>query len=251
MNPFRLDNQIALITGGGTGLGLAMARAMIEAGSRVVITGRRLEPLQQACADLGDGAAFVQHDINNLPSIPGLIDEVEARFGPLDSVISNAGIHLKKFAVDTTDAEFAQVIQTHLFGSFALCREAGKRMAGRGRGSLVLITSMTALFGVPQVAAYGSAKAALIGLMRILAVELSPRGVRVNAIAPGWIETALSLKALAGDPARRDRVLKRTPMGRLGDTMDVGYAAVYLCSPAAQYVNSVVLPVDGGMSNGF
>lgn len=87
--------------------------------------------------------------------------------------------------------------------------------------------------------------------MRAPAAELSPRGVQVNAIAPGWIETALSLKALEGDPARRARILQRTPMGRLGDTMDVGYAAVYLCSPAARYVNSVVLPVDGGMSNGF
>ncbi len=251
MNAFRLDNHLALITGGGTGLGLAMARAMTEAGARVILTGRRREPLEQACAELGKGAAFIQHDINDLASIPGLIAQIETEHGALDIVVSNAGNHLKKFALDTSDEEFARVIHTHLFGGFALCREAGRRMAERGRGSLVLIASMTALFGVPQVAAYGAAKSALVGLMRVLAVELSPRGVRVNAIAPGWIETALSLKALEGDPARRARILQRTPMGRLGDTMDVGYAAVYLCSPAARYVNSVVLPVDGGMSNGF
>ncbi|MCS7059609.1 MAG: SDR family oxidoreductase [Anaerolineae bacterium] len=251
MNVFRLDDQLALITGGGTGLGLAMARAMREAGARVILTGRRREPLEQACAELGAGAAFIQHDIDDLDSIPSLIEQAEAQHGPLDIVVSNAGNHLKKPALDTSDEEFARIVHTHVFGGFALCREAGRRMARRGRGSLLLITSMTALFGVPQVAAYGAAKAALVGLMRVLAVELSPQGVRVNAIAPGWIETALSLKALEGDPGRRARILQRTPMGRLGDTMDVGYAAVYLCSPAARYVNNIILPVDGGMSNGF
>jgi NAD(P)-dependent dehydrogenase (short-subunit alcohol dehydrogenase family) len=251
MNPFRLDDQLALVTGGGTGLGLAMCRAMVEAGARVVVTGRREELLQLACAELGEAAAYIRHDVNDLASIPALVEQVEARHGPLDILINNAGINKKKPVVDTSDADLASIVQTHLFGSYALSRECGRRMIVRGRGSIIMIVSMTALFGVPQVSAYGAAKAALVGLTRLLAVEMSPHGVRVNAIAPGWIDSAMSRKALENDPARKQRILSRTPLGRIGDPEDVGYAAVYLCSQAARFVTGVVLPVDGGVSIGF
>jgi gluconate 5-dehydrogenase len=114
-----------------------------------------------------------------------------------------------------------------------------------------MIASMAALFGIPEVAAYSAAKSGLAGLTRALAVEFSPFGVRVNAIAPGWFDTDLSRKAFQGDPGRKAKVLARTPMGILGETIDVGYAVVYLCSAAARFVTGVVLPVDGGASIGF
>lgn len=250
-NPFRLDNQIALVTGGGTGLGLATCQALVEAGAHVIMTGRREEVLRQACLQLGQAAHYLPHDITDLASLPGLVEEIERRFGPLDILVNNAGIHLKKSAVDTSDAELAQVMQTHLFGSFALSRECGRRMLERGRGSILMILSMAALFGIPQVASYTAAKTALLGLTRALAVELSPQGVRVNAIAPGWIETAMSRPVLESDPARKQKVLSRTPLGRLGEPIDIGYAVVYLCSPAAKFVTGAVLPVDGGASIGF
>ncbi|HTU01966.1 MAG TPA: SDR family oxidoreductase, partial [Candidatus Sulfotelmatobacter sp.] len=180
-----------------------------------------------------------------------LVDDIESRFGRLDILVNNAGNFLKKAAVETSDAELANVMQTHFFGAFALARECGKRMIARQQGAIVMICSMTSLFGIPFVSAYSSAKSALLGLTRALAVEYSPHGVRVNAIAPGWFDTALNRQAFEADPARLQKILGRTPMGRVGQALDVGYAAVYLCSPAGKFVTGVILPVDGGASIGF
>jgi gluconate 5-dehydrogenase len=248
---FRLDGQLALITGGGTGLGFGICQAMAEAGAQVVMTGRREDVLKEACERLGGSAAYVPHDVADLPSIPGLVEQVEGRFGPLDILVNNAGNHLKKEAVETSDAEFSTVLQTHLFGAYALSRECGGRMLARKRGSILMVVSMASLFGIPLVSAYSAAKAALLGLTRALTVELSPHGVRVNAIAPGWFDTELNRKAFEGDPGRLQKILSRTPLGRVGEALDVGHAAVYLCSPAAKFVTGVCLPVDGGASIGF
>jgi NAD(P)-dependent dehydrogenase (short-subunit alcohol dehydrogenase family) len=230
---FRLDRQLALVTGGGTGLGFGVCHAMAEAGARVVMTGRREDVLRDACGRLGGGAQYMLHDVADLHSIPSLVEEVEARFGPLHILVNNAGNHLKKPAVETTDDEFSAVLQTHLFGAFALTRECARRMIARRSGAIVMIASMTSLFGIPSVSAYGAAKSAVAGLTRLLATEFSPHGVRINAVAPGWFDTALNRQAFAGDPDRLQKILSRTPLGRVGEPLDVGYAAVYLCSPAA------------------
>jgi len=250
-NAFRLDGKLALVTGGGTGLGFGICRALTEAGARVVMTGRREDVLKDACKQLGASAAYVRHDVTDLPSIPGLVAQAEDRFGLVDILVNNAGNYLKKPAVDTVDADFASVLHTHLFGSYALSRECGRRMMARKRGSILMIVSMASLFGIPLVSAYSAAKSALLGLTRALTVEFSPHGVRVNAIAPGWFDTALNRKAFETDPARKRKILERTPLGTLGNEMDVGYAAVYLSSPAAKFVTGVCLPVDGGASIGF
>ena len=146
--------------------------------------------------------------------------------------------------------EFQRVIDTHVLGAFALSRALIPGMKQQGRGNILFIASMASLMGIPEVVAYSAAKTALVGLVRTLATELSADGIRVNAIAPGWIESDMSLKALANDAPRRERVLTRTPMKRLGKPEDIG-AAVYLCSPAARFVTGVLLPVDGGISIGF
>ena len=248
---FRLDGQLALVTGGGTGLGFGICQALTQAGARVVMTGRRQDVLRDACQQLGSAAGYLQHDVTDLSTIPALVQRIEEEFGPLDILVNNAGNHLKRPAVETSDADLASILQTHLLGSFALSRECGRRMTGRGRGSIIMIASMSALFGIPQVSAYSAAKSAMAGLTRALAVEFSPHGVRVNAIAPGWFDTALSRKAFQGDPGRKEKVLGRTPMGRLGDVIDAGYAVVYLSSLAGRFITGVVLPVDGGASIGF
>jgi gluconate 5-dehydrogenase len=124
-------------------------------------------------------------------------------------------------------------------------------MLHRRRGSILWIASMASLLGLPLVSAYTIAKTGIVGAVRALAAELSPHGVRVNAIAPGWIETPMLRKALDGDSRREARILERTPMGRFGESSDIGWAAVYLCSPAARFTTGVVLPVDGGASIGF
>jgi len=251
LDAFRLDGQLALVTGGSSGIGLAISEALIDAGARVIITGRNEQALQTAVAQLGAAATGIRHDLADLPSIPPLVERIEAEIGPLDILVNNAGQHLKKQAIRTSDEELAQVLATHLSGAYALTRECAARMVTRGQGSIIMIISMAALFGIPLVSAYSAAKAGLLGLTRALATELSPRGVRVNAIAPGFIDTAMSRRALQTDEARLLKVLGRTPAGRLGEPADVGYAAVYLSSPAARFITGVVLPVDGGASIGF
>lgn len=249
--PFLLDDELALITGGGTGLGLAMARCMAAAGARVVLAGRRLEMLQRAAAGIGLQAEYVAHDVTNLREAPSLVDKVSEKFGPITILVNNAGVHLKKSAVETTEEEFMKVLTTHVLGSHALSRAVAPGMMARKTGSILFIASMASLFGIPQVVAYSAAKSAYLGMVRALSTELSPHGVRVNAIAPGWIETDMSRKAMQGDPEREKKILSRTPMSRFGEPEDVGLAAVYLCSPAAKFVTGVVLPVDGGASIGF
>ena len=249
---FNLTGQTALITGGGTGLGFGMARCLAAAGARVVLVGRRREELDKACGVIGGAKAFaLTGDITKLDAAPRLIDRAEELAGPVSILINNAGVHLKKFATDTSDTEFANVMQTHVFGAFALTREAGRRMIQRKSGSVLFTASMASLMGVPQVVAYAAAKSAYIGIVRTLAVEWGQHGVRVNAIAPGWIGSAMLEKAMDVDPARKAKVLGRTPLGCFGEPDDIGWAAVYLSSPAAKFVTGVVLPVDGGAAESF
>lgn len=248
---FALAGQVALVTGGATGLGFGMARCLVEAGARVVLVGRRQSELDRACADLGPSAVPLRGDVTQLEGAGALVEEAERRAGPLTVLVNNAGVHVKKPALDTTDADFASVLQTHVFGAFALTREAGRRFVARKAGSVLFIASMTSFLGMPQVVAYGAAKSAYVGLVRSLAVEWGPHGVRVNAIAPGWIASPMLERALSGDPTRRAKILGRTPLGGFGAPEDIGWAAVYLSSPAAKFVNGVVLPVDGGAAIGF
>lgn len=246
-----LDNKFALITGGGTGLGLGIARVFVKQGARVLITGRRETVLQQACLQLGPLASYAVSDITDFKSLPGFIAETEATAGSIDILVNNAGIHLKKDALDVTDDEFEQVIRTNQQAVFGLSREVAKCMAERRRGSIIMISSMAAQYGLPKVIAYTAAKTAIEGMTRALAVEWSPKGIRVNCLAPGFIQTEMSSSALNNDPERKNKVLGRTPIGSLGDPEDVGYAAAFLASDAAKYLTGVVLPVDGGNSIGF
>ena len=215
------------------------------------MVGRREETLRQAVAAVGPGAEYIVHDVTELADSPALVAEVSQRFGPITILVNNAGIHLKKPALETTEEEFLKVLTTHVLGAHAMSRAVAPGMIERRAGSILFIASMASLFGIPQVVAYSAAKSAYLGMVRALATELSPHGVRVNAIAPGWIDTEMTRKALSGDPARKEKILSRTPMGRFGDVDDVGMAAVYLSSPAAKFITGVVLPVDGGVSIGF
>jgi len=248
---FDLTGQTALITGGGTGLGFGMARCFVAAGARVVLVGRRKEELNRAGDALGESAFVLTGDITQLKTAPILVDRAEEMAGPLTVLINNAGVHLKKDAVDTSDADFAGVLQTHVFGAFALTREVGRRMLKRRQGSILFIASMASFMGVPKVVAYSAAKSAYLGLIHTLATEWGPHEVRVNGIAPGWIASDLLDDALNNDPCRRAKILSRTPMGGFGEPADIGWAAVYLASPAAKFINGVVLPVDGGAVQSF
>jgi len=252
MEAFSLKGERALITGGGSGLGLGMARCFVQAGAKVVLVGRRETELTRAVGELGERASCVMRDITQHDAANALVSQAAERAGgPMTILLNNAGIHLKKSAVDTTSFEFDQILQTHVVAAHALTRAVLPGMIKRKHGAILFTASMAALFGVPLVVAYSAAKAAYLGMVRSLAAEVSPHGVRVNAIAPGWIESPMTQQALENDPPRLQKILGRTPMARLGDPEDVGWAAVYLCSPAARFITGVVLPVDGGASIGF
>jgi NAD(P)-dependent dehydrogenase (short-subunit alcohol dehydrogenase family) len=158
---------------------------------------------------------------------------------------------LKKPALEVTDEEFDRIIQTNLNGLFAFSREVARGMASRGKGAILNITSMAAMYGLPKVPAYSAAKTAVLGLTRALAVEWAASGIRVNAIAPGFIFSEMTDKALNSDPDRKRRVMDRTPLGRMGRAEEVAAAALFLCSDAASFITGVNLPVDGGNSIGF
>jgi gluconate 5-dehydrogenase len=176
---------------------------------------------------------------------------VERIAGPPTILIHCAGNHLKRDVVGTTDEEFAAVLMTHVQASFALSRLVIPHMRRAGGGSILFIASMTSFIGMPLVAAYSAAKSAMLGLVRSMAVELGPDNIRVNAIAPGWVETDMLRTAFAGDPIREGRALARTPLGRFGDPDEIGEAALYLSSGRASFVTGVCLPVDGGGLIGY
>jgi NAD(P)-dependent dehydrogenase (short-subunit alcohol dehydrogenase family) len=248
---FSLQDKLALVTGGGSGIGFHIAQCLVRAGARVLLTGRRESVLQEAVASLGEKSAYFVHDITELETIPALVEEIESTHGPLDILVNNAGINMKKPAVEVTDADFDRIIQTNLYSVFSLTRECGRRMMERKSGSIIMITSMAALYGIDRVVAYTASKSAVAGMVKALATEFSPFQVRINAIAPGFIETPMMLTAMNGDPARRDKAMDRTPMARWGKPDDIGWAAVFLASEAAQFITGVSLPVDGGNSIGF
>jgi gluconate 5-dehydrogenase len=250
-SPFSLEGETAVITGGGTGLGYGIATSFVQAGAKVALVGRRADVLQRAAKELGDAAICVQHDVNEVEKADELANRLSDRLGPISILVNNAGIHLKKAAVETTPAEFSGVLQTHLVAAFSLTRAVLPAMIEKKHGNILFTASMASLFGIPYVVAYSAAKSAYLGLVRTLATEVSGQGVRVNAIAPGWIESDMLKKSMAGDPERARKVLERTPMKRFGTAQDIGLAATYLCSPAAQFVTGVILPVDGGVSIGF
>jgi NAD(P)-dependent dehydrogenase (short-subunit alcohol dehydrogenase family) len=250
-NPFSLKGETALVTGGGSGLGFGIAQSFVQAGARVVLVGRRVGILEEAVKKLGPSAIFEVHDITKSDEADVFIKRVTQQVGAISILVNNAGIHLKKSAVETTAAEFNTVLQTHVIAAFSLTRAVLPEMIQAKRGNILFTASMASLFGIPLVMAYSAAKAAHLGMVRSLATEVSEHGVRVNAIAPGWIESDMMLHALNGDPERSRKILGSTPMNCFGTPEDVGLAATYLCSPAARFITGVVLPVDGGASIGF
>ncbi len=247
---FILKDDIALVTGGGTGLGQGIAKALAGAGARIVVAGRRQDVLQRACETIGvDRCVAVTGDITDDEDRAIMLDRAANAFGsPVTILVNNAGVHLKKPAAEVSDDEFQAVMSTHVNAGFALARGVHSQMFEAGRGSIVFLASMTSLIGMPSVVAYTAAKCAVAGLTRALAAEWAPHGVRVNAIAPGWIESPMLRQALSNDLSREQKILSRTPMAGFGEPRDIGQAAVYLCSPAGKFINGIILPVDGGAS---
>jgi NAD(P)-dependent dehydrogenase (short-subunit alcohol dehydrogenase family) len=248
---FSLQGQTALITGGGTGIGLAIAQCFAACGAKVIVAGRREAELTAAVTTIGGNTAAQVLDVTDLASLPIVARRLQAAHGPVGIVVNNAGINLKKPYAETTDDELQRILQTNVVGANALTHAMLPQLRESGTGSVVFISSMAALFGIPKVTAYSISKAALTGAVRAMAVDLGTDNIRVNAVAPGWIDTAMSRAAFANEPARKEKIIARTPLGRLGETSDIGWTVAWLCSPAAKFVTGTIIPVDGGASIGF
>jgi NAD(P)-dependent dehydrogenase (short-subunit alcohol dehydrogenase family) len=244
-------NRIALITGGGSGIGLAIAEKFVQARIQTIIIGRDPDKLKAAREQLGELCHPICQDLNGLASIPGLVKQIIDQYGRIDILVNNAGINMKKDFTDVTDEEFEMVLHTNVRVVFALSREVVRTMIPNGKGNIINISSMASQYGIPKVIAYTASKSAIEGMTRAMAVELSPLGILVNCIAPGFIATDMSEKALNGDTERRQKVFSRTPLGKLGEPADIGDAALFLASDASKFLTGVVLPVDGGNSIGF
>lgn len=243
--------KIAIVTGGGSGLGFAIAQKFVQNGIETIIAGRNREKLEAAKQQLGELCHAIPCDVSNLGSIPVFVQRVFDQFGQIDILVNNAGINHKKDFAEVTDEEFANVLTTNVNAVFAMSREVVKHMLEKGSGNIINISSMAAQYGLPKVIAYSASKTAIDGMTRAMAVELSPKGIRVNAIAPGFIYSAMTEVALNNDLERKAKVFGRTPMGYMGQPEDIGEAAYFLASDAAKYITGVVLPVDGGNSIGF
>lgn len=247
---YSLAGKTALITGGGTGIGLAIARCLAQAGANVLLAGRRLDVLEAACSQI-EGAQAVQMDLADVAHVQDQAKALLDRHPVIDILVNNAGNTLKKPFVESNIAEFDSVFDVHVRGALELTRALLPGQLGRGEGSVIFTSSMTAFIGQPNVLGYTVAKTAISGVIRGLAAEVSAGGVRVNGVAPGWIDTDLYRKATAGDIPRQQKILGRIPMGRLGTPEEVGWACAFLASNAARYVTGQVLLVDGGAEAGF
>ncbi|GAB4426370.1 MAG: 3-oxoacyl-[acyl-carrier-protein] reductase [Bacteroidia bacterium] len=246
------SSPIVLITGGSSGLGLATARRFASAGWHTLITGRNEDTLRQAADDIGGDVHPLRFDMDDLHLIPDFVQRVVAQTGRIDALVNNAGINHKLPFTEVSDADFARIVHTNQAALFALSREVVKQMLIQPtRGNIVNISSMAAQYGIPKVISYTAAKTAVEGMTRAMAVELGSEGIRVNCVAPGFVRTPMSSRALDNDPERKHKVLSRTPMGKLDEPADVANAVFFLASDQAAYITGVTLRVDGGNAIGF
>jgi NAD(P)-dependent dehydrogenase (short-subunit alcohol dehydrogenase family) len=244
--------KTAIVTGGGSGIGLAIATKFVQAGIKTIIIGRDMEKLKKAKECLGNNCIAVAADLTDLKAIPALVKAIISDHGDIHVLVNNAGINMKKEFVEVSDQDFMQVIQTNLISVFVLSREVvGHMLKHKIKGSIVNISSMASQYGIPKVIAYTASKSAIEGMTRAMSTELAPKGIRTNCIAPGFIGTDMSAKALDSDPERKAKALGRTSMGFLGNPADIGDAALFLASDSSRYITGVVIPVDGGNSTGF
>jgi NAD(P)-dependent dehydrogenase (short-subunit alcohol dehydrogenase family) len=243
-----LEGRVAVVIGGTTGIGKALALGLAEAGATVVASSRRVDQVEAVAAELerrGSHTLRATSDVGERASLENLLSVTLARFDKVDILVNCAGFTRRGPSVDFPEADWDAILDTNLTGTLRGCQVFGKHMLGRGYGRIINIASLTTFVGFMEVAAYAASKAAVGSLTKSLAVEWGSKGVCVNAIAPGVFRTALNAALLDGTDRGKELKL-RTPMARFGDTEELVGAAIFLASDAASFVNGEIIAVDGG-----
>lgn len=245
------SKPVAIVTGGASGIGLAISKKFADNNIYTIIVGRDETKLQSAGKLIGENGEPIQNDLTKLNGIPALIESIHKKHGRIDILVNNAGINMKKNFTEVTDEEFQSVMHTNVNAVFAISREVVKVMEKQGSGSIINISSMAAKYGLPRVIAYSASKNAIEGMTAAMATELSSKGIRINAIAPGFIVTDMTDKAFKTDNERKLKALGRTPMGYMGKPEDIADAAYFLATDASKYITGTSIRVDGGNASGF
>ena len=245
---FDLTGKVALVTGGTAGIGLGMARGLLDAGARVVLAGRDAARGAAAARALGEAASFAPADISRSAACRDLVAAAAALHGRLDILINNAGTTVRKRPEALDEAEWRHVIDTNLTSAMLCSQAAYPHMLRAGGGKILMIGSLMSLLGAPYAAAYAASKGGIVQLARSLATAWAANGIQVNAVLPGWIDTELTMGARAFTPGLQESAAARTPAGRWGTPGDLAGIAVFLTSAASDFVTGTAIPVDGGYS---
>jgi NAD(P)-dependent dehydrogenase (short-subunit alcohol dehydrogenase family) len=244
----QLDGRVAVVIGGTSGIGWALSTGLAEAGADVVASSRRIEQVEQAAVEverLGRRSLRVTSDVTDRSSLERLLDAVVSSLGRVDILVNCAGRTKRGPTLDFSEGDWSDILETNLTGTLRSCQVFGRHMLAQGYGRIVNVASLSSFVALYEVAAYCASKAAVASLTKSLAIEWGPKGVCVNAIAPGVFPTPLNAKLLDGT-ARGREFLTRTPMKRFGRVEELAGAAVFLASEAASFVNGEILVVDGG-----
>jgi gluconate 5-dehydrogenase len=244
---FDLTGRLALITGSSRGLGFAIARGLAAAGARVLLHGRDVTRLRASVQDLPNAAGSLAFDVSDTQATQDAFARIKAEHGGLDILVNNAGVIPRKPLLETTDADWAAVIDSNLSAYFRMAREAARLMVPAKRGRIIMVSSIMGFVGRPTIPGYVTAKAGLHGMTRALAVELAPHGITVNALAPGFFPTDAT-ETLHHNADFNALVSTRAPMARWGDPPELEGPAVFLASDASSYMTGHVLVVDGGLT---
>jgi 2-deoxy-D-gluconate 3-dehydrogenase len=251
MTLFDLKGRVAVVTGGNGGIGLGMARGLAQAGARVVVAARNAEKGRTAVKELealGTEARFCATDVADETSVKAMIRDTMDAFGGVDILVNNAGTNVRKQPQEYTLAEWNYLISTNLTSAFICSQAVYPQMQKGGRGKIINIGSMMSIFGASFVAPYAATKGGIVQLTKALATAWARENIQVNAILPGWIDTDLTRLARQQVAGLHERVVARTPAGRWGEIDDLGGIAVFLASPASDFITGTAIPVDGGYS---
>jgi gluconate 5-dehydrogenase len=245
---FSLEGKASLVTGGSRGIGFAMAAGLAHAGSRLVIVSRNWEELEEAAhrlSEYGPRVVPILCDVSNGDQVRSMVERAVAELGSIDVLVNNAGMNIRKSLTDYEEEDWDRVLSVNLKGIYLVGRAVAKEMILSGGGSIINISSIFGSVGMPFQTGYAASKGGINQLTRVWAAELAPNNIRVNAIAPAYIETPLT-SAWLSDPERRKRILSHTPLGRFGRLEDLIGPVIFLASEASAYVTGHILHVDGG-----